>query len=89
MTSNLHDSAIKGPSSSGESFDGSPLRIAIVHARWNKEVIDALLSGAIAKLRAMGVKEGNIVVQSVPGSFELPFACSKCVFIYCYYLVGC
>ena len=22
--------------------------------------------------------EGNIVVQSVPGSFELPFACSKC-----------
>jgi 6,7-dimethyl-8-ribityllumazine synthase len=81
MTSNFHDSSIKGPSSSGESFDGSPLRIAIVHARWNKEVIDALLSGAIAKLKAMGVKEANIVVQSVPGSFELPFACSKCVFI--------
>jgi len=57
--------------------DGSQLRIGIVHARWNLPIIQALLDGAITKLRELGVKEENIVVQTVPGSFELPFACSK------------
>lgn len=70
-------SSIKGPSTS--QYDGSPLRIAIVHARWNKVVIEALVAGAISKLRESGVKDINIVVQSVPGSFELPLACSQCV----------
>jgi len=61
-----------------DKFDGSPLRIAIVHARWNKSVIDALVAGAVAKLKEAGVKEHNIVLQSVPGSFELPLACQRC-----------
>lgn len=74
-------SSIKGPAAPLVKFDGSPLRIAIVHSRWNKTVIDALLAGTIAKLREQGVKETNIVVQSVPGSFELPLACSKCVLL--------
>ena len=51
--------------------------MTIVHSRWNKEVIDALVTGTIAKLKSLGVKESNIVVQSVPGSFELPLAASK------------
>ncbi|EGN95829.1 hypothetical protein SERLA73DRAFT_187055 [Serpula lacrymans var. lacrymans S7.3] len=71
--------SIKGLTPSEARFDGSALRIAIVHARWNKEVIDALVSGAVAKLKERGVKESNIVVQSVPGSFELPLACSKVI----------
>lgn len=70
-------SSIKGPSSA--QFDGSSLRIAIVHARWNKTVIDSLVAGTINKLKACGVKDSNIIVQSVPGSFELPFACSKVI----------
>ena len=41
------------------------LRIAIVHARWNKPVIDAFLQGVLPKLKAVGVKENNIVVQNV------------------------
>ncbi|TFK54678.1 Lumazine synthase [Heliocybe sulcata] len=65
---------IKGLAPSNVQYDGSPLRVAIVHARWNKTVIDALLTGAIAKLKSLGVKEHNIVVQTVPGSFELPLA---------------
>ncbi|KAH8826897.1 dimethylribityllumazine synthase [Flagelloscypha sp. PMI_526] len=68
---------IKGLSASDERFDGSPLRIAIVHARWNTVVIDALLDGTIDALKKSGVKESNIVVQSVPGSFELPFGVSR------------
>lgn len=62
---------------SEEVYDGSQLRVAIVHARWNKPIIDALVNGAVNKLTEKGVKQSNIVVQSVPGSFELPLACSK------------
>ena len=71
--------SIKGPAPPPTKLDGSPLRIAIVHSRWNKTVIDALVAGTIAKLKATGVKDSNIVVQSVPGSFELPLACQKYV----------
>ena len=72
---------MKGLSQSNTQFDGSPLRIAIIHARWNQVIVDALVEGAITKLKERGVKEGNIIVESVPGSFELPFACSKCVLL--------
>lgn len=33
MVAGLHDSTVKGLADSGERFDGSPLRILIVHAR--------------------------------------------------------
>jgi 6,7-dimethyl-8-ribityllumazine synthase len=69
---------IKGPSQPTK-LDGSGIRVAIVHAKWNKVVIESLISGAVAKLKEHGVKESNIVVQTVPGSFELPFAVSRYV----------
>lgn len=37
-------------------------------------MIDALLDGAKKALAQAGVKEENIVIQSVPGSYELPYA---------------
>jgi 6,7-dimethyl-8-ribityllumazine synthase len=70
---------IKGLSESPVQYDGSSLRVAIVHARWNATVIDALVTGAVAKLKERGVKENNIIIQSVPGSFELPLACSRSI----------
>ena len=78
-TATTMSDSIKGPAPPPSKLDGSPLRVAIVHSRWNKSVIDALVAGTIAKLKATGVKDSNIVVQSVPGSFELPLACQKCV----------
>ncbi|KEP52378.1 6,7-dimethyl-8-ribityllumazine synthase [Rhizoctonia solani 123E] len=75
----MADPTIKGLVPSQIEYDGSNLRVAIVHARWNKTVIDALVTGAVEKLKERGVKESNIVIQSVPGSFELPFACSKMI----------
>ncbi|KAG8733906.1 hypothetical protein FRC11_000460 [Ceratobasidium sp. 423] len=75
----MADPTIKGLAPSQVEYDGSNLRIAIVHARWNKTVIDALVAGTIEKLKERGVKESNIVIQSVPGSFELPLACSKVI----------
>lgn len=56
---------------------GSHLRIAIVHARWNTAIISALVSGARKSILAAGVHEENIVVQDVPGSYELPLAAQK------------
>lgn len=64
--------SLKGPTP--QEHDGSALRIGIVHARWNTTIIEPLLEGTKAKLLACGVKESNIVVQSVPGSWELPIA---------------
>ncbi|KAG7092928.1 hypothetical protein E1B28_009233 [Marasmius oreades] len=71
--------AIKGISQPQLKLDGSPLRIAIVHARWNKTIIDALVQGAVTKLKENGVKESNITVESVPGSFELPLAVKRMI----------
>ncbi|MCJ1292077.1 hypothetical protein MMC34_003627 [Xylographa carneopallida] len=64
---------LKGPGAPLR-FDGTPLRIAIVHARWNAPIIDALLAGCTSALLAQGVLASNIVTESVPGSYELPFA---------------
>lgn len=52
---------------------GSKLRVGILHARWNKTIIEALVNGAKAKLLALGVKEENVIIETVPGSFELPY----------------
>ncbi|KAL9135350.1 MAG: hypothetical protein Q9175_003459 [Cornicularia normoerica] len=68
--------SLKGPGEA-QIYDGSNLRVAIVHARWNTEIISALVAGARKSLLASGVKEENIVVQDVPGSYELPFAVQR------------
>lgn len=70
----MSDPTIKGLGAAPTTYDGSSMRIGIIHARWNDVVISALVEGCISKLKAMGVKQENIVVKSVPGSFELPFA---------------
>jgi 6,7-dimethyl-8-ribityllumazine synthase len=59
--------------------DGRGLRIGIIHARWNDKIIEPLLAGTKAKLLECGVQESNIVVQSVPGSWELPLAVQRFV----------
>ena len=51
--------------------DGSDYRIAIVVAEWNPEITDALLQGAYTTLLQHGVRESNIKVLHVPGSYEL------------------
>ncbi|KAI1382337.1 6,7-dimethyl-8-ribityllumazine synthase [Hypoxylon crocopeplum] len=67
--------SLKGPTP--QMHDGSGLRIGIVHARWNSTIIEPLVKGTKDKLLACGVKESNIVVESVPGSWELPIAVQR------------
>ncbi|WVQ90020.1 hypothetical protein IAS59_003796 [Cryptococcus gattii] len=71
------DTTVKGLPPPPKAYDGSGLRIAVVHARWNDKIINALLAGTLAKLRQQGVRDENIVVKTVAGSYELPLACKK------------
>lgn len=50
---------------------GKEYRIGIVVAEWNREITDALAQGAVDTLLHLGVEEDNIIVEHVPGSFEL------------------
>jgi 6,7-dimethyl-8-ribityllumazine synthase len=51
---------------------GSDLRVAIVVARFNQFITDALLQGALGAFRSHGVPDENILVTWTPGAFELP-----------------
>mgnify|MGYP002622776578 CR=1 FL=1 len=54
--------------------DGSEYRIGVIAAEWNPEVTDAMLRGAARTLAKHGVKDDNIIVRRVPGTFELTSA---------------
>ena len=53
------------------------LRFGIVVSEWNSDITENLLKGAIRTLEENGVVDQNILVQWVPGSFELIFGCSQ------------
>ena len=54
--------------------NGVDYRIGIIAAEWNPEVTNALLKGAVATLLEHGIKEDNLIVRRVPGTFELSSA---------------
>jgi 6,7-dimethyl-8-ribityllumazine synthase len=64
-----HDDAKAG---APKNLDGSGLRIGVVRARWNPEIVDRLLAGVRRGLAALGVADDDVVDVTVPGSFELP-----------------
>lgn len=54
------------------SADG--MRFGIVVSEWNGDITGKLLDGAVRVLKKQGAKDHNIIVEYVPGSFELPLA---------------
>lgn len=52
-------------------------RYAIVVSRFNEFITSKLLDGALDTLRRHGVKEEEIGVMWVPGSFEIPYAAGR------------
>ena len=50
---------------------------AIVCARFNSFIVDALQGGAIDALTRHGVSDKNITVVKVPGAFELPLVAKR------------
>ena len=53
-------------------MNGQGLRVAVVVARFNEFVTRQLLTGALETLGRHGVRDEDIGVAWVPGSFELP-----------------
>ena len=50
------------------------LRFALVHAAFNRAVVDGLLEGARMALLEAGAREGDLSLLETPGAFELPLA---------------
>ena len=51
--------------------DAKGMKIGIVVAEWNSEVTFAMKEGAVQTLMEHGVKDHDIILCHVPGSFEL------------------
>ncbi|MDB4640303.1 6,7-dimethyl-8-ribityllumazine synthase [Pirellulaceae bacterium] len=52
-------------------------RFAIIVSRYNSNITEKLLVGAIESLESHGVKPENMDVFRVPGAWELSIACQK------------
>ena len=51
---------------------GDNMRFGIVVSEWNFQITSALAEGAVKMLKKHGVRDEDILVKYVPGSFELP-----------------
>lgn len=71
MSTELHNSiSIELPHVEG-------LKVGIVAARWNSQVTEPLLNGAIDRIVEAGYSIDDIIVQRVPGTVELTFAAAQ------------
>ena len=59
---------------SSPAVRGAAFRFAIVAARYNETLVDALLARVLNGLGAAGVKPKNVTIVRVPGSHEVPVA---------------
>ena len=59
------------------SLNGDGLRVGIVVATFNGFITSRLLEGAKASLEDYGVRDDDVAVVSVPGSFEIPLVARK------------
>ena len=59
-----------------DELDGVGLRIGLVRSRWNAEIVERLCAGVERGLLHLGIPFDDIVIETVPGSFEIPMACS-------------
>ncbi len=53
--------------------DAASMKFGIVVSEWNYNITGALLRGAVETLKKHGAKDENILIKTVPGSFELTF----------------
>jgi 6,7-dimethyl-8-ribityllumazine synthase len=51
---------------------GNDLAIAVVAGRFNRFIVDQLVSGARDALERHGISDSNVALAWVPGAFELP-----------------
>lgn len=61
------------------TLDASGLRVAVLVARFNADITDSLLRGALEALDDHGAAAGDVTVLRVPGAWELPQAAARAV----------
>lgn len=66
-----------GPRVDEGTVDAHGRRFAVVVGRFNGEVTERLLEGALSALRRHGVDDDDVEVAWVPGAFELPVAADR------------
>jgi 6,7-dimethyl-8-ribityllumazine synthase len=59
------------------SHDASGLRVAVAVARYNQDLSERLLAGALEALGRMGCAPDRLTVCWVPGALELPLAAQR------------
>lgn len=59
--------------------DAENMRFGIVVSEWNSNITGPLLEGAVNTLKKHGAKDENILVQTVPGSFELTYGSAQMI----------
>ena len=52
-------------------------RFAVVAAKFNRDVVDRLVEGALQGFRKHGVADDSVDLVRVPGSLEVPLACKQ------------
>jgi len=67
--------SLAAPSSS--PINGSTFRVGVAAARFNVDLVEALLERLLVRLREAGVKDNAITVVRVPGSHEIPWAAQE------------
>ncbi len=58
-------------------INGAKLKIGIVVSQFNDDITEKMLEGALDDLKENKVREKNIKIVRVPGSFEIPLACQR------------
>ena len=65
------------------SFEGDHnaegLRFAVIASRFNDEIVDGLLRGALDCLARHGAADDDVAVYRVPGAFEIPTLAAKLI----------
>ena len=59
------------------TVDAAGVRVAVLVARFNADVTERLLDGALRCLREHGGSEDDVEVYRVPGAWELPQAAAR------------
>lgn len=59
------------------AVDARGLHVAVLAARFNADVTERLLEGALAALRDHGATDADIEIVRVPGAWELPQAAAR------------
>jgi 6,7-dimethyl-8-ribityllumazine synthase len=63
-----------GSSGNTRRFDARSRRVVLIAARFNAALVDQLIAGASQAWREHGGEPARLLVERVPGAFELPLA---------------